>query len=293
MSDNPAEAFFCKNGPLKTEIQVASWSMSRRGKAALTNNILFILGFFQLSKICDVMLLILCNGITVNFIFIHFNDISYEKFVLYIFQTQIIVQKILFCCFQLFGHMGTSTHWTAQKIFGFKPSRSEPVIQLNCVECLLAADNCFSHVALCNHWLKWSHYHLMLPYFEPFFREPQLNIYNTWTAKKAFFECVMQTHLFLVWFVLVKEQQHKLTLKCVFLSVQQQMWVLWCVYLVEATEVCCLLIGILLQPSRSFTGGLLEHKPTPSEDLSTENDIISLIRLDVNQYYRKVWDSDL
>lgn len=66
------------------------------------------------------------------------------------------------------------------------------------------------------------------------------------------------------------------------------MWVLWCVYLMEATEVCCLLIGILLQPSRSFTGGLLEHKPTPSEDLSTENDVISLRREEVNQYYRKV-----
>lgn len=40
-----------------------------------------------------------------------------------------------------------------------------------------------------------------------------------------------------------------------------------CVYLVEATEVRRLLIGVLLQPSGSFTGGLLEHKPTPSEDL--------------------------
>lgn len=50
-----------------------------------------------------------------------------------------------------------------------------------------------------------------------------------------------------------------------------------CVYLVEAAEVRCLLIGVLLQPSGSFTGGLLEHKPTPPENLTTENDGGSVI----------------
>lgn len=50
-----------------------------------------------------------------------------------------------------------------------------------------------------------------------------------------------------------------------------------CVYLVEAVEVRCLLIGVLLQPSGSFTGGFLEHKPTPSENLTTENNGGSVI----------------
>lgn len=98
-----------------------------------------------------------------------------------------------------------------QKISGFKPSRPEPAVQLNCVKCLLAADNnCFSHVAPCNHRLKWSPYHLMLPYFK------SLNISIIWTAKKGFFECLLQTHLFLVRFVLLREQQSKWTLKYVF-----------------------------------------------------------------------------
>lgn len=49
-----------------------------------------------------------------------------------------------------------------QKIFGFKPYRLEPAIQLNRVERLLAEDNnCFCHVVLSKHRLKWSRYNLM------------------------------------------------------------------------------------------------------------------------------------
>lgn len=116
---------------------------------------------------CDIMLLILCNGITANFISIHFNDISYEKFV---FRTQITVQKILMLLPAIWPYRSIHTLNFVQKISGFKPSRPEPAVQLNCVKCLLVADNnCFSHVAPCNHWLKWSPYHLMLPYFKTLF----------------------------------------------------------------------------------------------------------------------------
>lgn len=78
-------------------------------------------------------------------------------------------------------------------------------------------------------------------------------------------------------------------------------FVVLCVYLVEATEVRCLLIGVLLQPSGSFTGGLLEHKPTPPEDLTTENDGSSVIETgrfitklnQINEDCRCVGDPDL
>lgn len=134
--------------------------------------------------------------VTVHFIIsIHFNDISHENFV---FLTQIVVKQItltlIFCCFQLFGHVGASTHaeLCTEKIVVFKPPGSEAAVELKRAQCLSVADNnCICNGALSdhqsNHRLKWFHYHLILASFKPLFCNRILMLTTSELKKNVFF----------------------------------------------------------------------------------------------------------